>query len=131
LLDAVTFNYLIGNNDAHGKNFSFLYRNLSGNPSASFAPLYDLISTSAYPDLSPKMAMRIGSKYLPLQVKAKHWEGMWEVAGFSKNAAKKRTLQFCEKLSRILSDSHPSHPIEEQIIVSALAKGRSLKALLS
>jgi serine/threonine-protein kinase HipA len=25
LLDAVTFNYLVGNNDAHGKNFSLLY----------------------------------------------------------------------------------------------------------
>src|SRR5215469_10545882 len=26
LLDAVIFNYLVGNNDAHGKNFSLLYR---------------------------------------------------------------------------------------------------------
>src|ERR1039458_4008542 len=26
LLDAVIYNYLVGNNDAHGKNFSLLYR---------------------------------------------------------------------------------------------------------
>jgi len=28
LLDAVIFNYIVGNNDAHGKNFSLLYRGL-------------------------------------------------------------------------------------------------------
>lgn len=131
LLDAITFNYMIGNNDAHGKNFSFLYRKKSGNDTASLAPLYDLISTSAYSELSPKMAMKIGSKYLPHQVKAKHWEGMWEAADFPQNAAQKRTLRFCEKLLRILTDSSHSHSIEEQIIASALAKGENLKALLS
>ena len=26
LLDAVIYNYLVGNNDAHGKNFSLLYK---------------------------------------------------------------------------------------------------------
>src|SRR5579862_2004816 len=41
LLDAVIFNYLIGNNDAHGKNFSLIY--LEG--TAILAPLYDLVST--------------------------------------------------------------------------------------
>ena len=39
LLDAVTFNFIIGNNDAHGKNFSFLYtptkRLLHHSPSSS------------------------------------------------------------------------------------------------
>jgi serine/threonine-protein kinase HipA len=59
LLDAVIFNFLIGNHDAHGKNFSFLY---SGGQTR-LAPLYDLLSTSYYPELSPKMAMKIGGDY--------------------------------------------------------------------
>jgi serine/threonine-protein kinase HipA len=29
LLDAVIFNFLVGNNDAHGKNFSLLYRGVA------------------------------------------------------------------------------------------------------
>ena len=43
LLDAVIFNYLTGNHDAHGKNFSLLYRDESS--SIRLAPFYDLLST--------------------------------------------------------------------------------------
>lgn len=47
LLGAVTVNVLIGNGDAHGKNFSLLH-----DPSGSLrlAPLYDLLSTLVYGD---------------------------------------------------------------------------------
>ena len=49
-LNIVIFNYLIGNNDAHGKNFSFLHE--KGKP--RLAPAYDLLSTVAYPELDTK-----------------------------------------------------------------------------
>ncbi len=55
LLDAVIFNVIIGNCDAHGKNFSLLY--LAGE--TRLAPLYDLMSTVAYPEVSTRMAMKI------------------------------------------------------------------------
>lgn len=55
-IDAVAFNYLIGNADAHAKNMSVVYRGKT----ASLAPLYDLVSTAVYPELSRKMAMSIG-----------------------------------------------------------------------
>jgi len=58
LLDAAFFNLIVGNADAHGKNFSILY----DEEGSRMAPLYDLLSTVAYPDLSPKMAMRIGKR---------------------------------------------------------------------
>ncbi|MGE0706143.1 MAG: type II toxin-antitoxin system HipA family toxin, partial [Vicinamibacterales bacterium] len=54
-LDAAIFNLIVGNADAHGKNFSLLYQT-SG---VSLAPFYDLFSTVAYPDLSPSVAMKI------------------------------------------------------------------------
>jgi serine/threonine-protein kinase HipA len=39
LLDAVIFNYLVGNNDAHGKNFSLLYQNVgTANQTIRLAP---------------------------------------------------------------------------------------------
>ena len=50
------FNVLIGNADAHGKNFSFLY----SKGERRLAPYYDLVSTLAWPDLSKKLAMKIG-----------------------------------------------------------------------
>ena len=55
-IDALAFNYLIGNADAHAKNMSVVYRGKK----AMLAPLYDLVSTAVYPELSRDMAMGIG-----------------------------------------------------------------------
>ena len=55
-IDALAYNFLIGNADAHAKNYSVLYH--GGRP--SLAPLYDEVSTAVYPQLSREMAMRIG-----------------------------------------------------------------------
>ena len=58
LVDAAVFNVLVGNADAHGKNFSLLYQ-----PSGiALAPLYDLMCTAAYPELHAKLAMKIGKR---------------------------------------------------------------------
>ena len=55
-VDALVFNFMVGNADAHAKNFSILYRD----GKASLAPLYDTLSTAVYPNLTPRMAMSIG-----------------------------------------------------------------------
>lgn len=56
LLQAVTLNVLLGNGDAHGKNFSLLH-----NPSGALTltPLYDLMSTLHYED--NRLAMYVDS----------------------------------------------------------------------
>lgn len=64
------FNFLIGNADAHAKNHSLLY---TGNIPV-LAPAYDLLSTTIYPELSYKMAMKIGKKYDPDYVFLRHWQ---------------------------------------------------------
>jgi serine/threonine-protein kinase HipA len=53
--EALAFNCLIGNCDAHGKNYSLLY----GSGSPTLAPLYDLVSTTLYPRLTTRLAMSI------------------------------------------------------------------------
>ncbi len=63
------FNYLIGNAEAHGKNFSFLYKGKE----PKLAPAYDLFSTAVYPELSKKMAMKIGGHYDPDTLLERHW----------------------------------------------------------
>ena len=70
LLDAAIFNLIVGNADAHGKNFSLLYD--SG--TISLAPLYDLLSTIAYPDLSPKLAMKIAKRARLEEIDRDSWE---------------------------------------------------------
>lgn len=54
-LRRIIFIFLIGNGDAHAKNFSVLYTGLHGR----LAPAYDLLSTAVYPNLPPKLAMKI------------------------------------------------------------------------
>ncbi|GHT92023.1 hypothetical protein FACS1894116_01520 [Betaproteobacteria bacterium] len=94
LFDYVIFNALVGNHDAHAKNFSLLY---SGGTSV-LAPLYDALSTAVYPTLTPKMAMKIGSKYKFSEVQARHWEQFAESAGLAKAQSKKRILELAKSL---------------------------------
>ncbi|MCR5415158.1 MAG: type II toxin-antitoxin system HipA family toxin [Kiritimatiellae bacterium] len=58
-IDRIIFNFLAGNGDAHGKNFSVLYRD----GVASLSPMYDVMSTAAYPDVGKRMAMKIDDEY--------------------------------------------------------------------
>lgn len=106
LFDYVIFNALIGNHDAHAKNFSLLYEGSS----PVLAPLYDALSTAVYPTLTPKMAMKIGSKYKFSEVQARHWEQLAESVGLARAQAKKRILEIAEllpfKARSLQSDAH-------------------------
>jgi hypothetical protein len=53
------YNLIIGNKDAHGKNYSILHRNNA----SVLAPAYDVLSTTYYPELSEKMSMSINGKF--------------------------------------------------------------------
>ena len=59
LIKIALFNLLIGNCDAHGKNFSLLYRENK----CGLSPFYDLVSTTLWPELDTKLSMRFGKKY--------------------------------------------------------------------
>jgi serine/threonine-protein kinase HipA len=118
LFNAATFNYLIGNNDAHGKNFSLLY----STEGVQLAPLYDLVSTVCYPGLSNKMAMKIGDRYPPSELRLKDWEKHWSEIGFSQKQAHKQTLQFTDKLEALCQS--PANAVEAsiQVIVDSRIK---------
>lgn len=94
LLDAVTFNALIGNHDAHAKNFSILYQQQRG----VLAPLYDLLCTAVYPTLTDKMAMKVGSKYRFNEMQVRHWEQLAKAAGLSGAQTKKRVAGIAKRL---------------------------------
>ena len=58
-VDFYLYNFLIGNADAHAKNFSLLH--VDGG--SAVAPLYDAMSTLVYPNVYNAMAMEIGGHY--------------------------------------------------------------------
>jgi len=125
LLDYIIFNCLVGNNDAHAKNFSLLYSQ-SG---IQLAPLYDVLSTAVYPDLSDSMAMKIGSKYLFDELHARHWVQMAEAAQLGAPQLKRRVLEIASELPNLAKGLQAqfeakgwSHPIIAKIVL--LIEGR-------
>jgi serine/threonine-protein kinase HipA len=58
LWDIIVFNYLIGNTDAHIKNFSLLYS--PDLKAVRLAPAYDIVSTTVYSQSTREMAFHIG-----------------------------------------------------------------------
>lgn len=119
LLDYVVFNALIGNHDAHGKNFSLLYTPAG----AVLAPLYDALCTAVYPTLTEKMAMKIGSTYKFSEVMARHWEQFATDAALSSAQVKKRILDIAKRLPDLARATQTRfesqgnhHPIIDQIV---------------
>lgn len=90
-VDQLVLSFLVGNHDAHGKNFSLLYAERTAR--ATLAPAYDVLSTVAYQqshDLSRKMAMRLGGEYRPEYVEARHLERLCRDAGIGFGSTRRR-----------------------------------------
>ena len=79
LLDAVIFNVIVGNADAHGKNFSLLHTR----EGLRLAPFYDLMSTVFYPQLEEGFAMKIGDQSAFERLGIRAWQGFAKQAGLS------------------------------------------------
>jgi serine/threonine-protein kinase HipA len=119
LLDYVMFNALIGNHDAHGKNFSLLYTTAG----VVLTPLYDVLCTAVYPRLTDKMAMKIGSKYKFSEVQSRHWEQFATEAVLSPAQVKKRMMDIAKRLpdlarttQAVFQSQGNIHPIIDPII---------------
>ena len=95
LLDAAILQMLLGNADAHGKNYSLL---ASPDGSIEVAPLYDLLSTIAYPDLSPTLAMKIAGRGRLRQLRPGDWERFAANTGLSGRFVRRRVRELCDSV---------------------------------
>jgi len=128
LLDDVVFNCVVGNNDAHGKNFSLLYRaGGAGELEIRLSPLYDVVSTIYYPELSRDMAMRIGEQYSSERVTLRDFEKLAEDAKLGRPLVKERLTEVTERVRAALPNVPATNPVAEQ--VRDLIRTRSEKAL--
>jgi len=107
----VAFNFLVGNGDAHGKNFSVLYR--GGH--CELAPMYDIMSTTVYPDVGKRMAMKVDGEYafkwMTLGKFVRQVERLGLGGGFIEGVLRReahKMLKAAQSLSKRLSRSHPS-----------------------
>ena len=116
LLRGVLFNHLIGNGDAHGKNFSLLYKD----EGAFLAPFYDLLCTVVYSNLyKDKMAMKIGAKYRFRDIQLRHFEALAVEIGIKPSFLEKELKQ----LARIL-------PEKAEALAQKLQQHESYKAAI-
>lgn len=115
LLDYLILNTLIGNHDAHAKNYSLVY----GEDGTKLTPLYDVLCTAVYPELTPKMAMKIGGYYEFKDVLPLHWERFAKDAGLSAPQVRRRLLELAERLpadAKALRDDFRKRGLEKPII---------------
>ncbi|MGH1484088.1 MAG: type II toxin-antitoxin system HipA family toxin [Geminicoccales bacterium] len=89
LLDVAIVQVLTGNADAHGKNYSLLHRD----DGVALAPLYDLLCTVAYPDLSPTFAMKIARRGTLADLKPGDWDTFAKEAGLAPPFVRRRVTE--------------------------------------
>ncbi len=124
LLDLVIFNWLVGNSDAHGKNFSILY----APDGARLAPAYDVVSVLVYEQdptraQDPRrawdrnMAMRIGDARLATAVTPTDWAQFAKETGFAWPAIRRRidelslrVVKAAVEVERALADQSRTTP---------------------
>ena len=117
LADAAIFNLVIGNADAHAKNYSLL-RKQSGE--LVLAPLYDLVATNMWDELSPRLAMRFGRASNLDEIDDNSFASFAEEAGLAAPYVKRRA----QALARSIQTA-----IERGVDVAGLSNGDTTSAL--
>ena len=121
LLDAFVFHALIGNADAHGKNYSLLCRGAA----VELAPRYDLLSTVAYPELDTRFAMRIGGRRTLEELRAGDWDRFARTAGIGAPFVRRRVRELADRTrecaERVAAElSHPG--LSDEVLAGCAAR---------
>ncbi len=91
-LDAMIFNVLVCNPDAHAKNYSLLIRP----ERVELAPLYDLICAEPWAGINQKLAMKIADKRGGSYLKGRHWQREARSWGLNPTLALRRVRVLAE-----------------------------------
>ena len=129
LWDTLVFDYLIGNTDAHIKNFSLLYgRNLR---QIRLAPAYDIVSTVIYEQSTRNMAFSIGGATALDDITRDSFRTAAREAGLGERMAMRRFDAMADRFRKALHESaaelvHAGYPkaaeLEERILDTAGVK---------
>ena len=130
-LDWIAFNLIIGNNDSHSKNISFLLRGGQN----ELAPFYDLVSTAIYPKLKPTFAFKIGDRNEFSKIGANQIKQLEESLEIRPATFQRRLASISEKviaakdhLAKEVCATHPDVKIPLRISELINTRLRSLKA---
>jgi serine/threonine-protein kinase HipA len=121
LMDRIAFNYVIGNADAHAKNFALLYPELGV---ARLAPAYDLVSTHVYDHLTHDMATSINGIYDSRGILPVHWQEEFVRLGL-------RERLYASRLNELADRIHEALPWAREWIADKGAQHRLVDSIAS
>ena len=129
-LDSLLFNFVIGNYDAHSKNYSLL---LDGPGSIRMTPLYDLISTIVFTGTDRKLAMRYGGENRPNYVRGRHLDRLAAELEVKPALVRRRAIAMHERTEasidaarRALPGEFQDRPILDRIVTVIVDFGEQL-----
>lgn len=103
LWDMIVFSYLIGNTDAHVKNFSLLYgKDLH---SIRLAPAYDMVSTTVYTGSTREMAFFIGEALTIDDITEESFRKAAQEIHMGERFAAGRYHSLCDRFREALSEA--------------------------
>ncbi|GHE80812.1 transcriptional regulator [Camelimonas fluminis] len=98
LLDRAIFQFLVGNPDAHAKNYSLVYRRNR----IELSQLYDVNNAAAfrafYKEQRPRLAMFIGGNRDPLTLTPENWAAFASEADFRPRFVLGKVLEMAERM---------------------------------
>lgn len=110
-LDALLFNFLIGNNDAHSKNYSLL---LDGVGAIRLAPLYDLLATAAIEGSERTLAMKYGGEKRVPYLRRRHLRRLGDELAVRPALVERRAPAMIERVRAASEDTRYSLPADFQ-----------------
>lgn len=103
LVERLLFNLLIGNGDAHAKNFALLFSDAG----VELAPAYDLLCTDVYPSLSQAFVMKIGPARKQDELTALAWQELAQSAELPVEWIKQRGAELSSAVQLALRELPP------------------------
>lgn len=128
LADAAIFNLIIGNADAHAKNYSLL-RLQTGD--VVLAPLYDLVATHMWKALSPRLAMRFGRAATVEEFDRETAARFAEDAGLGFPFMKRRLGQLARAVSSEIAKGVTVRGLNDPTATAPLAEAIATRAALA
>ncbi|MFG6415179.1 HipA domain-containing protein [Roseateles sp. DC23W] len=125
LLDRTLFNVLVGNTDAHGKNWSFFVGPQAG--LLTLAPAYDLVDVKsvAHDHMSTTFAMGIGDAFTPDELTPFEWASMAVQCNVAPRHLATRLKALSWMLPRLLRDARVA--LEQQGVPPELLASMELR----
>lgn len=103
-VDWLVFNLVIGNNDSHSKNISFIYNH----GELRLAPFYDLLSTALYRKITGRFAFGFGKQgqkqYYWYKLLRFHFENTSKNLNVHRQYFSEKILKMCEKIETCIDN---------------------------